>query len=762
VLEESKMRRMVNAVRRTGWLFVFLTLATALVQGCSSDPTNLDPGDPTDPPGNTVPTASAGADAAVSIGIGVGIDGSGSADADGDALTYAWTLVGPTGTSAALDDATSATPAFVPDVEGAYVATLTVNDGTDDSVPDAVTITATDNTATASVVAAAGGSLASSDGALSMTVPAGALAADTDISVTPLAEVQFPAAVRDLPGELLAYDLQPDGTMFSTPVEVAFEIDDAVTNASGSAEIAAAFLISESEGMVESMTDVVLAQDAADPTKATLTGGLSHFSRAVFASPSLTFKIGAPDEARVDEPFDVTFTLDLTGLTDPTFTAFTTFLENLSDGPVAPEPQSVFRQDFPTQATVSVVTNSYVCSDAGEGEVRVKLEFAAPPLVALIQLAKDVECTVPPPPLETTLIPNLYRAKRLLPVPGAADEITTGGSERRINLSTKAVTEYGQASQVEWVSALSDGNYLVYSELGRVSWFVPGGDPMTDTMFVSWFDQPRHVTMVSENTIALASAFGDLGFITYTPGGASGSFRDAFRDLESQTNPQQDPATNLQAIWVSPDAQTFIGAVTEGDGDSAFERTQAAILNADVQSGQISVTLLPDVIDLILDSDLRHQFDLDCGELEGGATSELLCVFTSGFDGPAFDSPGPDLEGDGYLAIFTVDPFDQSSELLYWEIGNAYVGASVFPFDGNTTGVAVANQFTGDIDVWHVRSKVIADAFTVSLAGQCEAPIDLILVAFGARGALACQATTPSLYSVLVIENLDLQQPPIS
>ena len=756
------MRRMIERARHAPRLVLSLTLMAGLVQGCGTDPTNPDDGDPPDPPANQAPVAAAGPDGAVSVGIAVALDGSGSTDADGDALTHAWVLTAPTGSAATLDDQTSVAPSFVPDVEGAYVVTLTVSDGTDDSAADEATITAADNTVTQSVPAASGGSLDSSDGALSLVVPPGALAADTEIHVTPLGSRQLPPAIAGLPGEKAAYDLGPDGTTFSSPVEISFDVDDAVTSGGGRAAMAVSFLVSESGGSLEEMSDVELAQDEADPTSATLSGGLSHFSHAIFASPSMTFTIEAPDEPRVGEAFDVTFTLDLTGLTDPTFTAFTTFLEDRSPAPVGPEPQGVFRQDFPTGTSVSVITNRYECQEAGEGEVRVALQFAAPPLGALIHLGKDVLCAAAPPALETTLIPNLYRAQRLLPVPGSGQEITTGGLVRRVNLETKSVVELSEASgdPPEWVFALSDGAYLVHSTLGSVDRLEPGAEPETNP--VASFDQARHVTPVSANTVALASAFGDLGLMTYTPGGASGSFQDAFRSLDPETNPQQSPPTNLQAIWVSPDGQAFVGAVTEGDGDSAANDTRAALLEVDVPSGEISVIPLPGIIDFVLDTEVRHQFDLDCAELEGVVTSELLCAFTSGFDGPAFDSPNVDLEGDGYIAIFTVETFDQSSELLFWDVGNGYVGASVFPFDGSTTAVAAANQLTGDIDVWHVRDREVSDAFTVSLDGECAHPTDLILLGFGARGALACQATTPSAHGVLVIENLDLQLPPVS
>ncbi|MCB1682848.1 MAG: PASTA domain-containing protein [Pseudomonadales bacterium] len=92
---------------------------------------------------NSAPVADAGPNQSVTLGATVQLDGSASSDPDGDVLTYLWTLNFPTGSSAALSDATSATPSFVVDRDGTYTATLTVNDGELTSAADSVTITAT-------------------------------------------------------------------------------------------------------------------------------------------------------------------------------------------------------------------------------------------------------------------------------------------------------------------------------------------------------------------------------------------------------------------------------------------------------------------------------------------------------------------------------------------------------------------------------------------------------------------------------------------
>jgi hypothetical protein len=92
---------------------------------------------------NTAPTANAGPDQEVATGVEVELDGSGSSDINGDTLTYAWTLTSvPEGSTATLTGATTVDPTFTPDLAGAYVVSLVVNDGTVNSAPDTVTITA--------------------------------------------------------------------------------------------------------------------------------------------------------------------------------------------------------------------------------------------------------------------------------------------------------------------------------------------------------------------------------------------------------------------------------------------------------------------------------------------------------------------------------------------------------------------------------------------------------------------------------------------
>ncbi|HZX22636.1 MAG TPA: DUF4382 domain-containing protein [Woeseiaceae bacterium] len=92
---------------------------------------------------NTAPVADAGADQTVTAGDTVNLDGSASFDDDGDTLTYSWAFVSvPEGSEASLTNADTVGATFTADLAGEYVVELVVNDGTEDSAPDQVTITA--------------------------------------------------------------------------------------------------------------------------------------------------------------------------------------------------------------------------------------------------------------------------------------------------------------------------------------------------------------------------------------------------------------------------------------------------------------------------------------------------------------------------------------------------------------------------------------------------------------------------------------------
>ena len=70
-----------------------------------------------------------------------------------------------------------------------------------------------------------GGSIASPDSVMELVIPAGALPANTDITIQPV--------TNEAPGGIgLAYDLLPDGTTFSKPATLTFHYTDEDINGS--------------------------------------------------------------------------------------------------------------------------------------------------------------------------------------------------------------------------------------------------------------------------------------------------------------------------------------------------------------------------------------------------------------------------------------------------------------------------------------------------------------------------------------------------
>jgi PKD domain len=98
---------------------------------------------PTTAPANAPPVAVAGSDVQAVVDEAVHLDGNASYDPDGDPLTFVWSLDSrPGGSATGLTGAHTSMPTLVPDVPGAYGVSLVVNDGTVDSAPSFLTVTA--------------------------------------------------------------------------------------------------------------------------------------------------------------------------------------------------------------------------------------------------------------------------------------------------------------------------------------------------------------------------------------------------------------------------------------------------------------------------------------------------------------------------------------------------------------------------------------------------------------------------------------------
>ena len=89
------------------------------------------------------PVADAGEDLNALVSVEITLDGSASFDPKGSQITFAWTLVSaPAGSTATLSDTSQPQPEFTPDLAGDYLFELVVNDGTENSLAEQVTVSA--------------------------------------------------------------------------------------------------------------------------------------------------------------------------------------------------------------------------------------------------------------------------------------------------------------------------------------------------------------------------------------------------------------------------------------------------------------------------------------------------------------------------------------------------------------------------------------------------------------------------------------------
>jgi predicted aspartyl protease len=102
---------------------------------------------------NQPPVANGGPDHSINTGAVASLDGSASYDPELATLTYQWTLIyQPDGSTASLSSLDTQSTQLSPDRDGNYLVRLVVNDGTDDSAPDIVRVSASSITGGTSLV----------------------------------------------------------------------------------------------------------------------------------------------------------------------------------------------------------------------------------------------------------------------------------------------------------------------------------------------------------------------------------------------------------------------------------------------------------------------------------------------------------------------------------------------------------------------------------------------------------------------------------
>ena len=128
-------------------------------------------------------------------------------------------------------------------------------------------------------IGSAGGVLSSVDGRLTVTIPPGALAADTVLTVQPVTNTAH-GGVGD------AYELLPDGQVFALPVDISLHYGD--EDISGTAPELLGWAVQNADGYWELQSDTRL-----DTALDTLSVSSSHFS---FWSGVSSFRIVTPSQ----------------------------------------------------------------------------------------------------------------------------------------------------------------------------------------------------------------------------------------------------------------------------------------------------------------------------------------------------------------------------------------------------------------------------------------------------------------------------------
>ena len=161
------------------------------------------------------------------------------------------------------------------------------------------------------ILAVEGGPITSDDGSLTLEIPPGALAEDTEIRVSRVAEGDLN---RDDIPEIAKYILEPSGTVFSEPVELTLVLPISLLE-SGFRVLNVATEVPADPAqntVVDVEIDDLLISD--DGSEATLVMGISHFSRlSVLESGFFKTSLSVPGSAVVGVPFTATAITRSTG-----------------------------------------------------------------------------------------------------------------------------------------------------------------------------------------------------------------------------------------------------------------------------------------------------------------------------------------------------------------------------------------------------------------------------------------------------------------
>jgi hypothetical protein len=162
-------------------------------------------------------------------------------------------------------------------------------------------------TTTESISADEGGSITSTDGALTLEIPPGALVEDTDISIREVDPDDLPDEFAVV-GEGMAYELEPDGLTFTEPVAVSLSLDPSSLETANGEGYDAYVLFSWSETNGLETLDELVLEISPSEGEATLQGELDHFSLLQRSKAGVTVAL---DEVDREQPVGAQFTARL-------------------------------------------------------------------------------------------------------------------------------------------------------------------------------------------------------------------------------------------------------------------------------------------------------------------------------------------------------------------------------------------------------------------------------------------------------------------
>jgi hypothetical protein len=157
------------------------------------------------------------------------------------------------------------------------------------------------------LVGAAGGELTSADGALTLSIPEGALRRTREITMNEIDPASLPP-LDEGATPTAAYELLPHGLRFTRPVSVALTLDGSSKRADGSVGRETVGLLNLSGDVIEELSDQTLTIDG-NSGLAVAHGTISHFSTVIGAITNryvLTIS-GIPEPAVV--PLNAMFTV---------------------------------------------------------------------------------------------------------------------------------------------------------------------------------------------------------------------------------------------------------------------------------------------------------------------------------------------------------------------------------------------------------------------------------------------------------------------